>query len=412
MQSSSNNYNLKSTGDFWLLGIGLVLLMYKSNRILFVRPIPESLVYFFALILFIFYIRLNIKRFRKTSLFKITSIFWITVILWYDKFIVGTFDILGYICLCITILGATVLILTTDKVKLWILAFFTSCTQFIVAIGLFGWILYLLKVPMPHYTDFSDAYYIHTIYYLFNMNGLPDLQLVPRFAGPFLEPGHLGTMCVFLLYLNRFALKKMGNIVLLVGVLFSLSLAAYGLLLGSIVIYLYQQRKFLWISLILGIFLSFGLGAMIYNGGDNALNTAIVMRLEVNDDGEIAGNNRTSMAFDSAYARFLKSNQIWTGVGSAAFGTHENGTDNITLGCASYKRYFFLRGIIGSMLIVIFLLFYCLYYRSSWSFGFFIVYLVANLIRDYPTMEMWMYLYLMAIPCLSLMQKQQIKKIE
>ena len=112
MQSSSNNYNLKSTGDFWLLGIGLVLLMYKSNRILFVRPIPESLVYFFVLILFIFYIRLNIKRFSKTSLFKITSIFWITVILWYDKFIVGTFDILGYICLCITILGATVLILS------------------------------------------------------------------------------------------------------------------------------------------------------------------------------------------------------------------------------------------------------------------------------------------------------------
>ena len=85
---------------------------------------------------------------------------------------------------------------------------FISCTQFIVAIGLFGWILYLFNVSLPHYIDLSDPYYVHTIYYLFNLNGLPEFQIVPRFSGSFLEPGHLGTMCVFLLYINRFNLRK------------------------------------------------------------------------------------------------------------------------------------------------------------------------------------------------------------
>ena len=34
------------------------------------------------------------------------------------------------------------------------------------------------------------------------------------------------------------------------------------------------------------------------------------------------------------------------------------------------------------------------------SFGFLIVYVISNLIRDYPTKEMWMFLFLIAIPIL------------
>ncbi len=402
------NKKLRVSSALWPLSIGVILLMYKSNRILFVRPIPESLVFLVAFISFVIYFRVNISELIKTSLFKFVSIFFINAIFWYDKFIVGTFSILGYICTCVTILGATVLVLLDDKKKQWILSSFISCTQFIVAIGLFGWILYLLNVSLPHYTDLSDPYYVHTIYYLFNLNGLPEFQIVPRFAGSFLEPGHLGTMCVFLLYINRFNLRKKSNIVLLIGTLLSFSLAAYGLLVGAILIILYQYHKYLWLSVSLSMYLGVGLFAITYNDGDNILNMAIVSRLEMTDEGEIAGNNRTSMEFDSTYEKFLRSNEIWTGVGSKAFGVRGDGSDNITIGCASYKRYFFLRGIIGSSLIVIFLILYCFYYHSSWSWGFFIIYVVANLIRDYPTMEMWMYLYLLAIPYLSNVQKRQL----
>lgn len=196
--------------------------------------------------------------------------------------------------------------------------------------------------------------------------------------------------------------------VLLIGTLLSFSLAAYGLLVGAILIILYQYRKYLWISVLLSMYLGVGLFSITYNDGDNVLNMAIVSRLEMTDEGEIAGSNRTSMAFDSTYEKFLRSNEIWTGVGSKAFGVRGDGSDNVTIGCASYKRYFFLRGIIGSSLIVIFLILYCFYYHSSWSWGFLIIYVVANLIRDYPTMEMWMYLYLLAIPYLSNIQKQRL----
>ncbi len=36
----------------------------------------------------------------------------------------------------------------------------------------------------------------------------------------------------------------------------------------------------------------------------------------MNDDGEIAGNNRTSKVFDSVYDKYLDSDRIWLGYGS------------------------------------------------------------------------------------------------
>ena len=64
--------------------------------------------------------------------------------------------------------------------------------------------------------------------------------------------------------------------VLLIGTLLSFSLAAYGLLVGAILIILYQYRKYLWISVLLSMYLGVGLFSITYNDGDNVLNMAIV----------------------------------------------------------------------------------------------------------------------------------------
>lgn len=390
----------KPTSSLVIFTIGVILLMYLSNRILYLRYVPESIVYFYNILSIIIFIRYNNSWLNKANTFCVISSFLIFVIYIYDQVQVGILSVVSLLITLITIIVAFILITCPCSKKVYIIKAFTNTTVIIIGVAIIGWILYLLGVNLPHYTDTSDPFYIHTIYYIFNLNGFPNLQLIPRFAGPFLEPGHLGTMSVFLLYLNEFKLGKIQNIILLIAVILSLSLAAYGLLVGAVLLTLYIKKHYGLLVCIMSFFIFIGLGATLYNGGDNPINQAIVLRLEMDSDGEIAGNNRTTGAFDRAYDRFLESDQLLFGVGNAAFGTRGNGTDNITIGCATYKRYFYLRGIFGSVLIIAFLLFYFIHYKSKQGCGFLIVYIVANCIRDYPTMPMWMFLYLLAIPIL------------
>lgn len=78
-------------------------------------------------------------------------------------------------------------------------------------------------------------------------------------------------MCVFLLCINRFRLREFGNKILLAGVLFSLSLAAYGLLVGAVIIYFIQMRKIIWIIVFGSLFATVGIISYFYNNGDNVL---------------------------------------------------------------------------------------------------------------------------------------------
>lgn len=395
----SHKYKIRSS--LIIMSVGIILLMFMSNRVLYVRYFPKSLLIFTSIICFIIYLRYNYKELLYLSVFKFICLILLSTIWIYDQLLVLELNAITFFYLIIKICCAWVILSLSYKDNIWLYNVFIHLIQIIVGVALIGWILWLLNFPLPNFTDTSDAYYIHTIYYIFNLNGYPNMQLFPRFAGPFLEPGHLGTMCIYILFCNQFNLKKLGNIVLLLGVLLSLSLAAYGLLVGAALLTLYHKEKFGLCFGLIGFFLLIGLGATLYNGGDNALNRMIVMRLEMDESGDIAGNNRTSYAFDKAYDKYLTSNDTLFGVGRKAYGTKENGSDNITIGCATYKRYFFLRGWIGSLLILLFLFFYCYKYRNKKSIGFLIIYIVANCIRDYPNMEMWLYLYLMAIPILG-----------
>lgn len=395
-----------------LITIAIILLMFSSNRILYVRYIPLTAIYIFIFFSFIIYLRYNFKYFFHTSKFTFFCIITLSFVWLYDQFWLNGFNVISIWGTLLTITCAMIILNAPLLEKKYMMHSLIKTVQLIVGVALVGWLLFLFRFPLPHFTDLSDSFYIHTVYYVFNINGYPDLQFFPRFAGPFLEPGHLGTMCVFLLYIENFNLKNLGNIILLLGILFSLSLAAYGLMIGAIILTLINRKKWFGVVGIISFFILIGLAAMAYNNGDNPINEAIVLRLEMNDNGEIAGNNRTSGAFDSAYDKFLKSNDIWMGVGRKAFGIRGDGSDNITIGCATYKRYFFLRGVLGSLLILAFIFLYYYKYRNRKGLGLVIVYIVANCIRDYPTMEMWMYFYLLAIPIIGKNHCQNRYKIK
>ena len=71
-------------------------------------------------------------------------------------------------------------------------------------------------------------------------------------------------------------------------------------------------------------------------------------------------------------------------------------------GCASYKRFFFINGIIGFILVSI--LYWSLFYkyRSNQTWGFLVLYVICNMIRDYPFRLMWLYLFILGSVILSL----------
>ncbi len=405
---AENSY--KATGDVVCLAIGIILMMFRSQRILYVRFISEVMIYGVALLLIGFYIVKNYRQFREFTGFKMFSFFMWVLILMYDRMWLNDLSVPLMFCAVVSLLGGLVILQAPLRHKEYVLKVFTWAIVCILTIAMAGWIVFLCGVDLPNYQDTSDRFYMHKIYYVFNtfaMNSPLDLY---RFAGPFLEPGHLGTMCAFLLYIDNFNLKKFRNIIMLVSLLMSISLAAYGLMVGGVIIVLWQKRKYWSLVAMVAVFIGVGIGATFYNGGENSLNRGIVSRLEITEDGDIAGNNRTSRFFDLSYAKFINTDKVWMGVGKSAYGSRSDNADNVTVGTAGYKRYFYLRGYIGCAMILLFIFVYTYHYRSPRAWGFLIIYLVANMIRDYPTKEMWMYLFMLAMPVLTLWHNTPRKK--
>lgn len=399
-----------STGLKILMSCAVLFMMFKSQRILWVRHVSEMLICLFAFLIFIYYVGRSGNRLRYVEGGRLYTILIIFLAMSYESFWVNDLTIIGILASIITLFCSIILIITSLDIKAFILNFVTCAIQLTVAISIVGWILFLIGIPLPHYLDTSDPYYVHEVFYLFNLNFSPD-QIVPRFAGVFLEPGHLGTMCIFLLYINKFQLKYLGNLILLSGALLSLSLAAYGLLVIAISIHLINQRKVFFLIIFGVLFIVGWIISANYNNGDNIMYQLIYHRFEF-ENGEMVGNNRTSSYFDSEFSKFCSSNNVIIGMGQDAFGSEKNAFNNITIGCAGYKRYFFIRGIIGSILTIIFLISYYWIYKSKYSFGFLIVYIIANFIRDYPLKPIWLFLFILAIPILTFRNKNLTKKYE
>lgn len=395
----------KSSFSFFLLAMALLLMMFKSQRLYFTWTVPVTLISLFGVLASMIYIYNNQRIYSRISYSAFFFSILLILLYVYDFFIIARINLWSFIVTCCTIWVSIFLLMTDVSTKQRLLVSITKITQIIVAISLVGWLLFLLGIPLPHYYTDSDSFYTHTVYYLFLLNGTPEEQLIPRFAGMFLEPGHLGTICCFLLHVDNYNIRKKGNCILLLGILFSLSLAAYGLLIGGVCLYLlFNKRKgIFYVGSFVFVIVAVWLFSVEYNGGENALNEKIFTRLMF-EDGEMVGSNRTSTVFDYQYKRYMASEDVLFGTGKAAFGVNED--DNITLGCAGWKRYFFLRGYVGSFLLIAFLLSYLWRYYSFRSLSFFIVYVVANMIRDYPLKEYWMFIFILVLPVLYYSEKK------
>ena len=118
---------------------------------------------------------------------------------------------------------------------------------------------------------------------------------INRFCGPFVEPGHLGTLCALMLLADGLDLTKSGTWIILLSLVLSLSLAGYvlGFFAYLFARYLHSKLNFQTIFAFSLIILLVTVMAQIYNGGDNVLNEKILSRLASNEEEGIIGTHAT-----------------------------------------------------------------------------------------------------------------------
>ena len=293
-----------------------------------------------------------------------------------------------------TIIISTILLLH-DKIKIDLFRFLTKSFAILLAISMFGWIIFLIGISLPHFqTDFNDEQYVFDNYFLFLYNHIDMIMPFPRFSSIFLEPGQLGMMTSFFLCANRFELKRKEVLVIFIATIFTFSLAAYLLLLISASVYLLSYSKNPFRNLIFWVMFLFLFYSFFstYNNGDNVINNFIFERLDTNDPNEIVKNNRFSEDMDIYFPRFINSQDLTFGVGEIRY-------QKLLLGSnAGYKVFLIVNGVFGTMLIFLFYLSVVLSKPTKMAWILFLVYILCFLQAAYPLWESELLLFITAIP--------------
>lgn len=243
-------------------------------------------------------------------------------------------------------------------------------------VSMFFFLLYLVGIPLPSRDAQFLTTYSYSNYYFFMIDDRSLFTIIPRFHSVFLEPGHMGTMTVMLLFTQIGKWKKWYNVSLIVATLISFSLAAYGLFVGVVFLGLWVRGKhFIRKTLYaIAIFAAVTVGSFYYNDGNNLLHDLIMIRLEI-DDGEMAGDNRVTGDFKTDYENLLNSSDVLVG----------RDRDTETFGNSGYRVFIYDYGLIGLALVIVFYLL-SLYNPESKKamVAVFVIAALNFIIRGYP----------------------------
>lgn len=264
----------------------------------------------------------------------------------------------------------------------------------------------------------NDIY--HPLWYLLRDNHLVLVTFpiqaqegLSRFCSMFIEPGHLGMMCAFLLFAGRFEMKKRTTWVILAAALLTMSLTAYIMTLGGYVLSKYIRgdisKKFL-ILFLLFIICLFIFGSL-YNNGNNLLNEYILRRLEPDKENGITGNNRVFGQIDLYFVT------MFTDIRLMLFGYDRNTLESLLLsgsGGTGLKMFMISHGILGLIAVFSFYFFYCIMSRiKKVAFGFLLFVFLMFFQRSCWDWLSWIicYTYGMTYYEQSIIFRKQIRKI-
>jgi hypothetical protein len=311
----------------------------------------------------------------------------------------------GYIGILLTAMPVLFILLLRDSIKIKLLQSITSALALVLFISLFFWLLFLFGLPIPHSRiNFNDGQYWFDNYYFF-LSNLNNFYGIPRFSSIFIEPGHLGIITSFLLYANKFELRRKEVLILFIATLFTLSLAAYLLLIISAFVFVLLKSKKPTSSLIL-LFCLLTAGyyfSLSFNNGSNVVNNVIIERLQYNN-GDIVGNNRFSSTMDSYFEEFIRSDNVYIGIGNTKYKYMDLGAN------AGYKVFLVQYGIIGTLLLFLFYLSLIMEYKSKLAIWFLFIYSLSFLQASYALWASELIIFITAMPLLKLSNKNNFNE--
>lgn len=280
---------------------------------------------------------------KQVSYFEFIAIISIFINKIYTNFYTYTeFSFFAFVAALPTLLFCIIFCFQSDKIRESVFIYFKKIMVVLTLVGFVCYSSYMLGIGIPYdviYRDDTTSFISYKICYLSNIS----IFDIVRFNGFFDEPGYYGTFAAFLLCADKLNLKKIDNIILLVGGLLSLSLAFVLLL----IIYYFianikQLKKWIWL-VVIGI--SFFMIQDLQTG--NQYVDALVTRMAINDEG-FAGDNRYGHSFEKVWEDTLREDMFYVGYGKGYaeyFGTGEGE------GLASIKSYIVNYGIIGTLIM-------------------------------------------------------------
>jgi hypothetical protein len=318
----------------------------------------------------------------------------------------------AYLGMIITSAGVLFFAGLKDRLKIDFLDFFTKAFAILMAVSLFAWFIFLLGVELPSFPDSygyseirDEAGALFQNYYFFILNvTFPSDLILPRFSSVFGEPGYLGILLVLILFLNNFNLKNKYNIVLLVALFSTFSLAGWLLGTFAYVSYLMKNSKKRITSIILIFIGGWAFYAFYsnYNNGNNMVNEAIFDRLQYDETrGNISGYNRTSQDFDWWFAHnFIRSSDILFGIDMyQVFGETAN---------VGWKAYITNYGLIGLAAYLLFL-YYIFHKNKNYLTLIFLLLYILTFARGHHVIFMFAFPATYLCGSVSLKANQTIK---
>ena len=249
-----------------------------------------------------------------------------------------------------------------------------------------------ISIDMPVIMRLSPpigSYYNEYDCYIFWVRPLLTYTVIwERFNGPFLEPGHLGMICSFLLFANKFDYKKWTSWFLSVSILLTFSLAAYVLFFVGIVFNNLHAIKKIAFSVLIIVVILLG-SSLIWNKNKNPVEVMIFNRLKFDEDKGISGNNRTRPAVDK-YFQYISSDTQRLLFGEGVEQVKALQKRNRGFNGAGYKIYVLNYGLVGILLLM---LFYCslilISPNKTFSALFVLFLMLSFLQRAYPEWLAW-----------------------
>lgn len=289
-----------------------------------------------------------------------------------------------------------VFLIKEETILFNILNLITNFFAILLPFSLIGFLVsFFIDLPSFGYIEHpSGVYSTYTNYLLFIKSSFYNF----RFSSIFLEPGHLGMICSYILFANKFNFKDWRVIVILICSLFTLSLAAYVLILIGYLFMLFIWGRITISKIIISSILIGGgyLFATSYNNGNNYVNEMVISRLQYDEEKGITGNNRVYGSFEDHFEFFIKSRDLWLGIGSHEY---RELMDTERFGGAGWKVFLLVNGLFATVFIFLAYLYLGnnLAFDKKYMYLFLLLLSLSFLQRGYPFWTSWILTYYLGI---------------